>query len=100
MSTKRLPEGFSSSAARGTDGRHGATVANNHVGLPAALHIIQDLREPTRRISGAQLFHKNQIIRFPLALASPPAWVVRLVKSNQNEPESQSSKHNGAYCGD
>ena len=43
MSTKRLPEGFPGSTARGTDGRHGATMADDHIGLPASLHIVQDL---------------------------------------------------------
>jgi hypothetical protein len=61
MSVECLPEGFSSSAARGPDGCHHATVADNHIGLPAPLHIVQDLREATRGIGGTQLLHKIRL---------------------------------------
>lgn|GEM_PF-6628482 len=43
IGTKRLLERLPSSAPRGTDGRHGATVTDNHIGLSATLHVIQDL---------------------------------------------------------
>ncbi len=64
MGAKHLLEGFPSPATRGTDGRHGTTVADNHVGLSTAFHVIQDLGEPAGRIGGAELLHGIRLSDF------------------------------------
>lgn len=58
---KRLLERLPSSAASGTDGRHGPAVTNHDIGLPAPLYIVQDLRKPAGRIGGTQLLHKIRL---------------------------------------
>jgi len=73
---KRLLQGLPRPAACRTDSRHGPTMANHHVGLPAALDIVEHFRKPAGCISRTQLFHRKSDYQTPTTNG------LRLIRAN------------------